>query len=237
MTVKLMTLSRRYACLAEAEKSIRDGDLLQFRPRRWRLGEQLTAIAGRGEHCHSALAAWWSGRAEVRGQRAERNDVSDTSALCPLPSDLPATLMCLESRRVGIRAVTLRSQVLRFPGLIDVYETNQENVFPGFSRAAMVAAMREKTGRAYGLRLLLRTALSHTLLVRLIVRARVNDNGHDTDHLGPEFCSQAIASAARLAGGEDPVAALSDRSTEPADLVRCQLFNRNGEAYRFTHIP
>jgi hypothetical protein len=145
--------------------------------------------------------------------------------------------MVLESRLTGIRAVTLRSQVARFPGLIDVYETNLGELFPQFSRAAMVAAMREKTGRAYGLRLLVRTALTHMLLVRLIVRARMTDNGQDADHLGPEFCSQAIASAARLAGGEDPVAALSDRSTEPADLVRSQLFNRNGAAYRFTLLP
>ena len=207
-----MPASRIYLRLAEAAPQICDGDLLQFRPRMWRLGEQLTAIAGRGEHCHSALAAWWG--AAGRG-----------------------TLMVLESRRVGIRAVTLRSQVLRFPGLIDVFQTNQGETFTRFSRAAMVAAMREKTGRAYGLRLLLRTALSHTLLARLIFRARVTDNGHDTDHLGPEFCSQAIASAARLAGGADPVGALGDRSTEPTDLTRSALFNRNGEAYRFTLMP
>ena len=214
-----MPASRIYLRLAEATPQICDGDLLQFRPRRWRLGEQLTAIAGRGEHCHSALAAWWG--SEGRGQISEGR----------------GTLMALESRRVGIRAVTLHSQVLRFPGLIDVFETNQGETFARFSRAAMVAAMREKTGRAYGLRLLLRTALSHTLLARLVFRARVTDNGHDTDHLGPEFCSQAIASAARLAGGADPVGALGDRSTEPADLTRSALFNHNGEAYRFTLVP
>ena len=203
-----MTFPRFHIPLSDAAAHIRDGDLLQFRPRKWRLGEQLTAIAGRGEYCHSALAAWWGD-----------------------------TLMLIEARLHGIRAVTLRSQVRRFPELIDVYETNRGEVFPNFTRAAMLAAMREKTGREYGLRLLLRTTLTHTLLARLIVRACVADNGHDMDHRGPEFCSQAIASAARIAGGEDPVSALSDRSTEPSDLTRSALFNHNSAAYRFTLTP
>lgn len=205
---------RLHLSLAEAQSRIRNGDLLQFRPRKWNLPERLTALAGRGEHCHSALACWWAGG---EGEESE--------------------LMVLESRLAGIRAVTLASQVERFPGLIDVYRTNFQNLFPEFDVRRMVHAMRRKTGRDYGLRLLLRTTLSHTLIARLFFRAGTTDNGHDTDHRGPEFCSQAIASAARIAGGVDPVPGLRDRSTEPNDLTRSQLFNRGGQAYLFTLEP
>jgi len=200
--------TRLHLPLADAAPRIRDGDLLQFRPRRWNLPERLTALAGRGDHCHSALACWWDGE-----------------------------LMVLESRLAGIRAVTLASQVERFPGLIDVYRTNYQTLFPEFHVRRMVQAMRRKTGRSYALRLLVRTTLSHTLLARLFFRAGTADNGHDTDHRGPEFCSQAIASAARLGGGVDPVPHLQDRATEPNDLTRSQLFNRGGRAYLFTLEP
>jgi hypothetical protein len=226
-----MTFHRIYLPLADAAPRICDGDLLQFRPRGWRLAEHLTAIAGRGEYCHSALAAWW--KSEVGNRKSVGKPLAPTSDFRPPTS----TLMLIEARLQGIRAVTLRSQVERYPGLIDVYETNRGSVFPAFHAAAMVAAMREKTGRTYGWRLLLRSALSHTLLMRLIVRACTQDNGSHTDHRGPEFCSQAIASAARLAGGEDPVSALCDGSTEPSDLTRSALFNHNGQGYRFTLVP
>ena len=43
------------APLAEAQKQIRDGDLLLYRRR------GPISIAGRGEHCHAAKAAWWDG--------------------------------------------------------------------------------------------------------------------------------------------------------------------------------
>lgn len=206
-------MHRIHLPLADALPRIVDGDLLQFRPRRWSVAEQLTAVAGRGDYCHSGLACRWR-----------------------IAGDHRVEVMCLESRRSGIRAVTLRSQVERYPGRIDVYETNRGRVFPRFEQLAMCRAMRDKTGRPYNLRLLLRAMLSHTLLWRLFIRAQTADNGHDTDHLGPEFCSQAVASAARVAGGEDPCPALRDRSTEPNDLTRSTLFNHNG-AYRFTLVP
>jgi len=225
-----MTFHRVYLPLADAASRICDGDLLQFRPRRLRPAEHLTSIAGRGEYCHSAIAAWW--RSEVGGRRSAQAEFCPTSDFRTPTS----TLMLIEARLWGIRAVTLRSQVERFPGLIDVYETNRGRVFPAFSTAAMVAAMREKTGRTYGWRMLVRAVLTHALLARLIVRACTQDNGTHTDHRGPEFCSQAIASAARLAGGEDPVSALCDGSTEPSDLTRSALFNHHGQGYRFTLV-
>ena len=62
----------------------------------------LIAIAGRGEHSHAAKAAWWGD-----------------------------DLFCLEVREWhGGRAVTLESQVAKFPGRIDVYHTNPANRWP-----------------------------------------------------------------------------------------------------------
>ena len=83
---------------------IRDSDLLLFRCR------DLIAIAGRGEHCHAAKAAWWG------------ND-----------------LFCLEVRQwFGGRAVTLSSQVARWPGRIDVFQANPDNRWPHYDRAGAV---------------------------------------------------------------------------------------------------
>ena len=53
--------------LAEAQGKIRDGDLLLYRRR------GAISIAGRGEHCHAAKAAWWDGDLfclEMRGGTA-----------------------------------------------------------------------------------------------------------------------------------------------------------------------
>ena len=63
----------------------------------------LISIAGRGVHSHAAKAAWWDG-----------------------------DLFCVEIREwFGGRAVTLSSQVERYPGRIDVFETNPDGRWPG----------------------------------------------------------------------------------------------------------
>ena len=60
----------------------------------------LIAIAGRGEHAHAAKAAWWGD-----------------------------DLFCLEVREWhGGRAVTLSSQVQKFPGRVDVFAANPDNL-------------------------------------------------------------------------------------------------------------
>ncbi len=60
----------------------------------------LISIAGRGDHSHAAKAAWWD-----------------------------EELFCLEVREWhGGRAVTLESQVRRFPARIDVYQANPEEL-------------------------------------------------------------------------------------------------------------
>jgi hypothetical protein len=161
----------------------------------------LVSIAGRGEHSHAAKAAWW-GR----------------------------DLFCLEVRQwFGGRAVTLSSQVARWPGRIDVYQVNPDYRWPSYDRAAATRYMRRLCGCQYGYLRLAGVALLHLPVVRCFVRPNVDDGS--IDH-GPPFCSQACAMADRLGGGVDPVEHLADRLTEPSDLARSPFYR-----YRFTLVP
>jgi hypothetical protein len=158
----------------------------------------LISAAGRGDHSHAAKAAWWDG-----------------------------DLFCLEIRElVGGRAVTLSSQVARRPGRIDVYEVNPDNRWPEYDRAEAVRFMRRLAGCQYGYAGLLKAALLHLPVVRLMVTPEVDDAARDRR---PPFCSHACAMADRLGGGVDPVRHLADRLTEPADLARSPFYR-----YRFT---
>jgi len=159
------------------------------------------SIVGRGLHTHAAKAAWWD-----------------------------EDLLCLEIRQVvGGRAVTLSSQVERYPGRIDVYEVNPDDRWPEYDRREAVRFMRRLTGCDYGYRGLIATALLHLPVIRWFVRADVDDRAFDRR---PPFCSQACAMADRLGGGVDPVPHLADRFTEPADLARSPFYR-----YRFTLTP
>ncbi len=159
------------------------------------------AAAGRGEHSHAAKAAWWD-----------------------------EDLFCLEVRAwCGGRAVTLSSQVRRFPGRIDVFQVNPENRWPHYDRRGAVQYMRRLAGCDYGYLNLVLVALWHLPVVRRFLRAGADDR------LGgrrPPFCSQACAMADRLGGGVDPVPFLADRMTEPADLARSPFYR-----YQFTLVP
>jgi hypothetical protein len=161
----------------------------------------LIAMAGRGEHCHAAKTAWWDG-----------------------------DLFCLETRvLVGGRAVTLSSQVRRYPGRIDVYEANPDGRWPEYDRKGAVGVMRRLAGGDYGYAGLLGAALLHLPGVRLLVRPDLDDQARGRR---PPFCSQACALADRVGGGVDPVCHLADRLTEPADLARSPFYR-----YRFTLLP
>ncbi|MEM8866095.1 MAG: hypothetical protein AAGF31_11180 [Planctomycetota bacterium] len=158
----------------------------------------LIAIAGRGEHSHAAKAAWWGDQ-----------------------------LMCLEVREwYGGRAVTLESQVKRYPGAIDVFRANPSNRWPDFDRTRSTEFFRRLAGCDYGYASVLAAAMLHLPIVRTFVRAETEDAA--IDHR-PPFCSQACAMADRLGGGVDPTPHLADRLTEPADLARSPFYQ-----YRFT---
>ena len=164
-----------------------------------RLG--LISLAGRGLHSHAAKVGRWK-----------------------------EDLLCLEVREwVGGRVVTLASQVRRYPGRIDVYETNPDLRWPQYDRAGAVGHMRRLGGCDYGWGNVLAAALVHLPGIRLLARPNTNDRLADRR---PPFCSQAVAAAERVGGGVDPVPYLADRLTEPADLAR-SLFYR----YRFTLLP
>ncbi len=159
------------------------------------------AALGRGEHSHAAKAAWWEG-----------------------------DLFCLEVRAWhGGRAVTLSSQVRRYPGRIDVFEVNPEDRWPHYDRRGAVRYMRRWAGCDYGYGGVARVALRHLPGVRWFVPAEADDRPAARH---PPFCSQACAMADRLGGGVDPVPFLADRMTEPADLARSPFYR-----YRFTLVP
>ena len=120
-------------------------------------------------------------------------------------------LMCLESLQgVGGRAALLSHQVHRWPGIIDVY-----GPIVHLDRAVVLEAMIGITGRRYGWWSLLRAAVLHLPVARLLVRPETDDAANGT----LPFCSQAVAMAYRAAG-LDLVPNLADRLTEPGDLAR-----------------
>ena len=137
---------------------IRDADLLLFRRR------GPIAIAGRGEHCHAAKAAWWG-----------------------------SDLFCLEVLQwFGGRAVTLSSQVDYYPGRIDVYQANPDNRWPAYDRAAAVRLMRRLCGCQYGWRALIGTAMLHLPLLRWCVRPRLDEEAPEgTPPFCSQACSMA----------------------------------------------
>jgi hypothetical protein len=161
----------------------------------------LISVAGRGEHSHAAKAAWWGD-----------------------------DLFCLEVREWhGGRAVTLESQLRKFPARIDVYHANPANRWPEYDRTRSTHLMRRLAGCDYGYAAVLAAAMLHLPVVRLAVRANFEDDAIDRR---PPFCSQACAMTDRLGGGVDPVPHLADRLTEPADLARSPFYQ-----YAFTLIP
>lgn len=176
--------------------AIRDGDLLLLRGRG--LLSRLIGIAGRSKYTHAARAVWWG--------------------------DL---LFCCEVRELrGGRAVTLASQVEKYPGMIDVFETNPSSRWHEYDRLNSVRYMRRLAGCDYGYLGVLKAALRHMPLWRFLIRPDMNDEKRTNQ---PPFCSQACAMADRIAGGVDPVPHLADRVTEPADLARSPFYR-----YRFT---
>lgn len=161
----------------------------------------LISIAGRGIHSHSAKAAWWGG-----------------------------DLFCLEVREWhGGRAVTLESQVRKYPGRIDVYRANPGERWAEYDRTRAVATMRRLAGCDYGYAGVIAAGMLHLPFVRLLATPDMDDSEIDRR---PPFCSHACAMSDRIGGGVDPVPHLADRLTEPADLTRSAFYS-----YLFTLVP
>lgn len=172
--------------LAEVKDTIRDGDVLMFRHGP-SLYQKAIAAAGRSDYSHAAMAAWWGDELMVL-------EVTDGH---------------------GGRAVTLESQVKRFPGRYDVFRTNPSKR-ERYNRRGAVKYMRSLAGVEYGRKNLLRVALLHLPFVRWFSKPVTNDEENGST----PFCSQAVSAALRIGGGVDPVLLLADKSTEPGDLAR-----------------
>lgn len=164
-----------------ARPRIRTGDVLLWR-RTWRPSNRLIAWMGGTEYCHASMAVWW----RCVGGRG--------------------VLMCVDTvQGQGGRAVTLSSQVERWPGRIDVYRP----VPPYDGGLASQDAVRA-AGEPYGWGSLGMATL------RRFLRTALTDDGLNG---GVPFCSQLVSRAARV-GGRDPRPGLADCCTEPGHLAK-----------------
>ena len=127
----------------------------------------------------------------------------------------------------GGRAVTLASQVRKYGGRMDVFRVNRE-LFSQFSGTLAGTEMSRLAGDEYNYRGVLLAGLRRLPFLRLCFSHRTCDDQFPA-HRGPLFCSEAVAQAARVGGGVDPVPLLADRLTEPGDLARSSLWK-----YAFT---
>ncbi len=192
----MTTNAYRIVDLSQEAASVDDGDLLLFCGRG--LVSRMIGVAGRSPYSHAAKAVWWSG-----------------------------DLFCCEVREMkGGRAVTLASQVRRYPGRIDVFQANPATRWKNYDRQGAVRLMRRLAGCDYGYQGVLKAALRHFPLWRCLVQPDINDKKVTSQ---PPFCSEACAMADRIGGGVDPVPHLADRITEPGDLARSPFYR-----YRFT---
>lgn len=173
---------------------LRDASLLLFR------GSSGIAraiqIGGRGEYSHAAMLVWFRDEPFV----AEVREL------------------------YGGRLVTLRSQVQRHSGKIDVYHAGFNglaDVWRGDRPGVAVRRMTAFAGCDYGWWSVIQAAFYHLPFVRTRLDPPTDDDAEPTGL--PPFCSQAVAMAYKAAG-VDVVHNLSDQYTEPNDLARSRFF-------------
>ena len=197
--------NRRYVPFSEAAPQIQDGDLLLWRPHGGliaRVRGGVVARLTRGEHCHASKAAWKDGILTTIGTEEGRGGVEEP----------------------------LEPLVRRYPGRIDVYETNPGNRWPDYDRVASIAWTRRHVGEPYGWRATVRCALSRFIFLRWLPWFAPN---RDDDANGrPPNCSALCSMSDHLGGGVDPVPGLADNATEPVNLARSPFYR-----YRFTLVP
>ena len=176
----------------EIRASIPDGALLLFRGTS--RVSRIIQRASRGSYSHAGIAVW------ARG-----------------------VLLCCENREFrGGRAVTLRSQVHAFPGLIDCYRLSHPTAYSADQIDRLCQCMLRKGGNPYGWRTILRAIGLRTPIVWHWVADPTDDEAH-TIGLGQD-CSESASDCYR-ATLADPVPNLSDVATDPSDLSRSQMFS------------
>jgi hypothetical protein len=188
--------TERFQTLSEADRSLRQGDLLL-----WKAGchpaSFLIGVFGRAGISHAA---------QVRG-RPNRWQIQEV----------------VQGRGGQVRP--LDKAIQQEPGRILWYAANAGDRWPEWSPTLAVRRFDRLIGCRYGWWNLLKVGLLHFPLLRLPLAClwirRATD---DVAGEGPApFCSQAVAIAAR-AGGVDPVPHLADDCTEPADLARSLFY-------------
>lgn len=136
---------------------------------------------------------------------------------------------CVDVREwYGGRAVTIESQVAKRPGKIDIFETNPNNRWNEYNRAAACEALRKLAGCDYNYWGVLKAGILHTPIINKLVKP-VTETTLDPEKATMLFCSEAVAFVDREFGGVDPVPWLDDSLTEPSDLVRSTFYK-----YKFT---
>lgn len=163
--------------------------------------------------------------------------------------DVRGHLMCGEVREFkGGRLVTLKSQVEKFPGQIDVFEPNFNGGWSEKYRPEKAAAfMVGMAGTDYGWYHVWQASLKHLPFVRLgiqyvasrfkwgrkylekCLRGQFRD-AYKKDR--PPFCSMAVDSAYLYGGGVDVIKNRDSEFTEPSDLAYSMFFE-----YRYTLNP
>ena len=123
----------------------------------------------------------------------------------------------------GGRLVTLRSQVQKYPGMIDVYR-------PRLSDAQLREAWRlmvEMSGCSYNYWAIWQAYILHVFGIRVCIKADYNDGCYSEafDPSSPRFCSWAVSTCYRLGAKNDPVHNLPDKLNEPSHLGQSDLFD------------
>ncbi len=186
-----------------ARQHIWDGDLVAFR------NDSLVSWVGRSEYSHVGMAVW------------RQDDHGDT--------------LCIAEFRefAGARVVSFKSQVRKFPGLIDVYrpEFPDSHHYAIADRAATIMFRQCVSGLEYDYGGIAKLAIMHLPIVSYI-GSRLLGFGQDqgfnpSPWQSPKFCSFGFDWAYRRAIGElrfdtdwVPVKLLHSRMVEPGDLTR-----------------
>lgn len=182
-------------------------------------------VAGLSNYQHSAKAVWWH-----VGSPPEDSDVE-----LAYP-DFGSVLMACEMRLLtGGRPITLESQVRKRPGLIDVYETNPDNVCPTYNRNAAALWMIRTSAARYAVLGILKSALPFIGGVRLFVMPDMDETDEDTpEGRRPEksrYCDWSAIMADHV-GGAMPIRNLSPHDTPPGIQAMSPFYR-----YRFTLVP
>jgi hypothetical protein len=181
----------RLMTLETAKPEIEDADLLLFRGKGF-ISKTITSV-GRAMHSHAAAASWHAN----------------------------GVLLCLEMREFkGGRAVTLASQVRKFPGRIDVFKANAGNRWPDYDRTKADRYMTRLCGQEYGYGSVLKSYLMSLPFVRWKATAPTDD---DLNDYLPN-CSAAKAMADDWGGGVDVVPHLANWAVQPGDLARSLFY-------------